>query len=137
MRSVGDASSRRPSQFATPERVLRLGHGFVSDVLSGDCCGKFHIAAEKADLPEQLEIARLPRAVDREAQVHDQEAAARAVRSILGAQHAARSARASTRRFGGGCSASRGDGANSSSGDEREDDGGIVRMAPTGGPFAA
>ena len=83
------------------------------------------------------ERGAIPRAVDREAQVHDQEAAARSVRPILGAWRAARSARASTRRFGGGCGASGYGGPNSSRGGEREDDGAVVRTAPAGSPSAA
>src|SRR5208282_6925337 len=74
---------------------------------------------------------------DREAQVHDQEAATRSVRPILGTWCAARSARASTRRFGGGCGAIGHGGPNGSRGGEREDDGAVVRTAPAGAPSPA
>src|SRR5258707_7651910 len=84
------------------------------------------------------ERGAIPRAVDREAQVHDQEATARAVRPILGAWRAARAARASTRRLGRGCVASRNGGADGDCGrDEREDCGAVLRTAPASAPAAA
>src|SRR5258708_27382211 len=60
------------------------------------------------------------------------------LRPILGAWRAARAARASTRRLGRGCVASRNGGADGDcGGDGREDCGAVLRTAPAGAPSAA
>ena len=58
------------------------------------------VAAPRRRARLRRERGATPGAADREAQIHDQEAAARAVRPILGARRAARSARASACRPG-------------------------------------